>query len=97
MLNKDDVAQKFADQVRRTMDVKRIEGFDFPNKCDVGVLVLSYTPTTYKVKARIDNLSVEARISLATEAADILETVDHLVEPWLVVNATKKPQEAAHP
>lgn len=96
-MNKDEVAKKFADQVRRSLAVERIKGFEFPDKCDVGVLVLSYTPTTYKVKARIDNLSVEARISLATEAADILETVDHLVEPWLVVNATKKPQEAAHP
>jgi hypothetical protein len=96
-MNKDEVAKKFAEQVRRSMDVKRIEGYDFPNKCDVGVLVLSYTPTNYKVKVRMDNLSLEALITKATEAEDIVVAVDHLIEPWLVVNATKKPQEAAQP
>jgi hypothetical protein len=90
-MNKDEVVKKFGDQVERSLAVERIKGYEFPDKCDVGVLVLSYTPTDYRVKARIDHLSVEATISKSTEAKDIAQTVDHLVVPWLVTNATKKP------
>jgi hypothetical protein len=55
------------------------------------VLVLSYTSTAYRVKARMDNISIEATIKMDSEAKDIMETVGHLVEPWLISYATKKP------
>jgi hypothetical protein len=91
VLNKDEVTKKFGDQVRRSLAVERIKGFEFPDKCDVGVLVLSYTSTAYRVKARMDNISIEATIKMDSEAKDIMETVGHLVEPWLISYATKKP------
>jgi hypothetical protein len=90
-MDKTEVVKKFAEQVRRSLDVERIKGYEFPDKCDVGTLVLSYTPTSYKVKARIDNMSIEATIKKESEAKDIMETVGHLVEPWLISYATKKP------
>jgi len=91
MLNKEEVTQKFGDQVRRSLDVERIKGFVFPDKCDVGVLVLGYTAYQYRVKARMDDVALEATIVLANEDKDILKTVDDLVETWLVRNATTKP------
>ena len=90
-MNSDEVAKKFAEQVRRSLDVERIKGAVFPEKCDVGVAVLSHTPADYTVKARMDNLSMEATIRKSHEHEDIMETVDHLVVPWLISYSTASP------
>ena len=91
MLNKEEVTKKIGDQVRRSLDVERIKGFVFPDKCDVGVLVLSYTSTQYRAKIRMDDVSAESTIVIANEDNNIMAAVDNLVEPWLVRHATKKP------
>lgn len=84
-------AKALAAQVKRTLDVARIKGYVFPENCDIGVLVLSSSPLVLKVKARMDDVSIEATIANETATADIAKMVDDLVVPWLVKNATVKP------
>jgi len=90
-MDNDEVAKKFAEQVRRSLDVERIKGSVFPEKCEVGASVLSHTSVDYTVKARMDNMSIEATIRKNHEHEDIMETVDHLVVPWLISYSTASP------
>lgn len=90
---RDVTAKALAAQVHRTLSVARIKGYVFPAHCDVGVLIMSSTPLALKVKARMDDVSVEATINNETAATDIAKAVDDLVVPWLVKNATTKPDK----
>jgi hypothetical protein len=84
------VTRAFAEQVERTLAVARIQGYVFPAHADIGVLLLSDLPDHYKVKARMDDVLVEAVINVETEAADVLKAVDRLVAPWLTRYAKTK-------
>lgn len=81
----------YAAQVRRTLDVLRLEGWEFPADCDVGVSVIEASPLAMRVAARIDDVRAEATIGTATSAADILKAVDELARAWLAKRATKQP------
>lgn len=86
------VPEKFADQVQRTFAVERIKGWKFhEDKCDVGVLLMSWTPESYAVKARLDDVVLEGTIKTTSEATDVARMVDTLVGTWLVRHADEKP------
>ena len=89
-------AKALAAQVRRTLDVARVQGWEFPDQCDVGLQIVATTPLVIKVVARIDTFVVDANISNASAARDISKIVDALVAQWLAEKATKKPAKRAH-
>ena len=78
-------------QVFRTLTVARIKGWEFPNKYDLGVTVLAATALATKVKARMDDVTLEATIESTDVTASIVKISDDLVAEWLVLHATGKP------
>lgn len=82
-------ARAFAAQVRRSLDVARIKGWDFPAQCDVGVRVLRTEGNQIVLHARIDDVGTETRITPTTTNEDIMHTVESLVTRWLGGRGTR--------
>ena len=83
--------KSLAAQVERTLNVARIKGWDFPATFDIGVTVVVSTAIATKVKARMDDVNLEATISSTHTVDDIAKLSDALVDEWLVTHATVKP------
>ncbi len=84
-------ANALAKQVRRTLDVSRIRGWQFPETCDVAVTVIAATPLVTRIKARMDDVTTEMDISPEDAQVDIAQAADTLVAQWLAKHATAKP------
>jgi hypothetical protein len=78
-------------QIERCLSVARIKGWAFPEEADVGVTVVASTPIATKIKARMDEVSLEATISSTNTVKDVAKICDDLVAEWLVLHATAKP------
>lgn len=78
-------------QIQRTLAVARIQGWEFPDKYDVGVTILAATALATKVKARMDDVTLEQTIASTDVPADVAKLCDALVAEWLVLHATGKP------
>lgn len=81
-----------AAQIERTLSVMRIKGWEFSDqKAAVGVTIVASTPLATKVKARMDEVTLEATISSTNVAEDVAKISDDLVAEWLATHATAKP------
>lgn len=78
-------------QLERVLQVQRIRGWEFPATFDLGVTVVASTPIATKVKARMDDVTLEATISSVNTVKDIVKLSDGLVAEWLGSHATAKP------
>lgn len=81
-------ARAFAAQVRRALDVARIQGWEFPSTCDVGVKVVRTDGNQVVIYARIDDVGEEQNITPKTTNEDIATAVDGLVDRWLSSKGT---------
>lgn len=88
---KNDLAEAFAAQARRTFDVLRIQGWEFPDRCDVGITVLKVTPLNVALRVRLDEVTRDLTVRLISPEWDVVDAVDILAEKWLAQHATKRP------
>lgn len=89
---KDAATEALAAQVRRTLDVARIKGWDFTQgNVDVGMTIVAAAPLAIRVRARLDDVAHEIVISVSDPAGSIREAVDGLVNEWLSKHATGHP------
>jgi hypothetical protein len=93
---RDATAKAIATLVRRTLDAARIQGWDFPDHCDIGTTIKATTPLVIQAELRMDDVTTEALISSTTPGPDISKAVNALVEPWLKKHATKRPGARLH-
>ncbi len=80
-------------QLERVLQVQRIRGWEFPAAFDLGVTVIASTPIATKVKARMDDVTLEATISSTHTVKDIVKLSDDLVAEWLALHATGRPTQ----
>lgn len=78
-------------QIFRTLSVARIKGWEFPDKYDVGVTIVAATALATKIKARMDDVTLEGTIESTDVTAGVVKITDDLVAEWLVLHATGKP------
>jgi hypothetical protein len=84
------VTSDFSVLLQRTLDVARIQGWNFPETCDVGVKVVRAEGPLLVIYARIDDVGTEAQVTPATTRADLAATVDALVQRWLEARGTRR-------
>ena len=85
-MDRNEIVNKVAQQVRRSLDDERAAGASFPDKCRLGVRVLAAGEFGYTVNVRLDGLSIEVNVATMdarTEAHDIMRPIDMLVRQWL--------------
>ena len=88
---RDATASAIATLVRRNLDVARIQGWVFPDKCDIGAKILATTPLVIQAELRIDDVVREAFITSTAPGPDLAKAATDLIVPWLEKHATKKP------
>jgi hypothetical protein len=72
-------------QIRRTLEVNKIKGWEFPSKYDVGVAMV----TSENVNVRMDKTIIGTTTTKLTDS--LVKVVDELVEKWLEEHATARP------
>lgn len=94
-MTQNEIAKTLAEQVQRDLVVERIRGWQFPERCDLGVTVISSDGKSHKVKARLGNTKITAKISETDVLAmlDFERASERLVAAWLAKNGTGGPVE----
>lgn len=89
---RDAIAKTVGARVAHVLGIMRVQGWKFPNSCDVGVSILEDGRRTARVAMRIDDVSTHATLATSTlGGGDVDEAVDNVVALWLKKHATVRP------
>ncbi len=78
-------------QLRRTLDVARIQGWRFAADAALGVTLRAVTKRAIEVRVRLDDVIQDATVRRASSITDIADTIERLAAAWLKRHATGVP------